>query len=69
MLHFVHNITLIGLSFLQSVSFVTRTSWSLEKLFCRKGGMLGGDYYTLKSIILTLLESGSDLFCLNKFLI
>lgn len=25
-----------------SVSFVTRTSWSLEKLFCLKGGLLGG---------------------------
>jgi hypothetical protein len=25
-----------------SVSFVTRTSWSLEKLFCRKNGVLGG---------------------------
>jgi hypothetical protein len=25
-----------------SVSFVTRTSWSLEKLFCLKGGVLGG---------------------------
>lgn len=56
----MHHITLIGLSFLQSVSFVTRTSWSLEKLFCRKGGVLGGEYYTLKFIILTLLESGSD---------
>lgn len=25
-----------------SVSFVTRNSWSLEKLFCLKGGVLGG---------------------------
>lgn len=26
-----------------SVSFVTRNSWSLEKLFCMRGGVLGGE--------------------------
>ena len=45
-----------------SMSFVTRTSWSLEKLFCRKGGVLGGEFELSMSLSIHQVTSKLSVF-------
>ncbi|KAL3801203.1 hypothetical protein HJC23_012603 [Cyclotella cryptica] len=53
-----------------SVSFVTRTSWSLEKLFCRRGGVLGAVPITSGHYGITKSQINSTIACriLGQFL-